>query len=586
MPDAVQLRYSVLLPGSTGSYPVVIQYTGYDSGTIGGSAYQEGNTWLSEDVDMGLLNSGYAVMGVSIRGTGCSTGKFNFYSSDWGTDGAQAVQWAAQQPWSTGQIGMYDWSWGGISQLFVASERPANLVCIAPGEVTTDVLRDVAGPGGILNPLFPTLWWATILDSWTYNLQNAESDGDTEGVANAMHNYAVGQATSPPTDIHPYEDAWWVQRDLRAATANIDIPVLSLELWQDEEVGPRGGYYQELLNPHTTWYVGSNGEHDTYVNDQFRAQLLTPFFDHYLKGINNGFQKSNRVQLWMETSAAGAPMSSDAQLELAEPAWVIELPSLPIPVTPVTLHLSGAGTLCTTSAPPTASGVTYEVLPGPTVNDGLVGSITGGEGGPPSEYTWELDVLVPGTYAAFTTGPLVQDLTLSGSASLNLWISSAAPDTDIQATITEVRPDGQELYVQRGWLNVSQRAIDPQLSNKLRPVHLQTLASVALLEPGIPVEARVEINKFTHTFRTGSALRLIIDGPSNTGDWAFASEAGTTNTVWCDADHPSALVVGLLSTQQAPVGYPAPNTLIGQPCRSNTINVPIEPTVAWLETLP
>ncbi len=102
-------------------------------------------------------------MGLSIRGTGCSSGTFDLFGPDWGLDGAMAVEWAAAQPRSTGQIGMYDWSYAGLSQLFVASERPASLKAIAPGMVVTDPLRDVGAPGGVPNVEFPALWYATFL---------------------------------------------------------------------------------------------------------------------------------------------------------------------------------------------------------------------------------------------------------------------------------------------------------------------------------------------------------------------------------------------------------------------------------------
>jgi hypothetical protein len=211
------------------------------------------------------------------------------------------------------------------------------------------------------------------------------------------------------------------------------------------------------------------------------------------------------------------------------------------------------------------------------VNDGVVGAVTGGAGGPVSEETWSLSLLVPGTSLEFTTGPFSQTVTLSGSAALNLWISSTLPVSDVQVTLTEVRPDGYELYLQRGWLSLEQRALDPELATQLRPAHRQTVASLEPLLPGVVVAASVEINKFTHTFRPGSALRVTIDAPSSTGDWGFAATAGGVNTVWCGSDHPSELVVGLLSTYPINVGFPAPDTLVGQPSRKNRRAIPAIP---------
>ncbi len=394
-------------------------------------------------------------------------------------------------------------------------------------------------------------------------------------------NLALGQLTSPVlASEHPFEDAFWAERNLLDRIGQINVPVLSMEDWQDEEVGPRGGYYQERLNPDTTWYVGTNGQHDIYVNRRFRTQLIA-FLDHFAQGAANGFEQSPKVQLWMDVTSDGAPNASDEQLEGARPGWVVELPRLPIPVQPVPLFLGAWGLLTTETTAPQAGRPTYVALPGPIVNNGIFGAITGAAGGPISEETWDSVPVLHGGALTFTTAPFTQTVTLSGSASLNLWISSLAPDTDVQATLTEVRPDGQEQYVQRGWLSVVQRALDSALSTPLRPVHRQTLNALEPLEPDVPVEARVEINKFTHAFRPGSCLRLIIDAPSGTGDWTFGALAGTPNTIWCGPEHPSALVVGLLSTDPAPVGYPAPNTLVGQPCRPNTIAVPRSPVITW-----
>src|SRR4051812_30005555 len=85
-PDGGQLRYSVLLPQATGRFPVALKYDGYDAGTIGGAAYQAGDSWESSALDSRLLAAGYAVVGVSMRGTGCSSGTFGVFSPSWGSD--------------------------------------------------------------------------------------------------------------------------------------------------------------------------------------------------------------------------------------------------------------------------------------------------------------------------------------------------------------------------------------------------------------------------------------------------------------------------------------------------------------------
>src|SRR5208337_1514830 len=140
--DGLNLRYSVLLPKGEGPFPVILNYSGYDPGAIGGLAYLHNDTAMSRSLDRTLLEHGYAVMGINARGTGCSEGTFDFLGRNYGLDGADAVEWAAKQPWSSGAVGMANWSWAGMSQVATASERPPHLRAIAPGMVLTDPRLD------------------------------------------------------------------------------------------------------------------------------------------------------------------------------------------------------------------------------------------------------------------------------------------------------------------------------------------------------------------------------------------------------------------------------------------------------------
>src|SRR3712207_1340500 len=149
--DGTQLRYTVTLPSADGRFPVAMVYDGYCEGT--------GPTKCN-DIEMAtkLVESGYAVVGVSMRGTGCSTGTFDFRAPEEHTDGAAAVEWAARQPWSTGRVGMFGDSFPGLSQPGVAALRPRGLKAIVPFQIVDDVYRDVAYPGGISNGEFGAFW--------------------------------------------------------------------------------------------------------------------------------------------------------------------------------------------------------------------------------------------------------------------------------------------------------------------------------------------------------------------------------------------------------------------------------------------
>ena len=96
-------------------------------------------------------------------------------------DGAAAIEWAAQQPWSNGRLGMLGDSFPGITQVGVAALRPPHLDAIAPFQVTTDLYRDVGYPGGITNTGFGAFWAGVDQPNNSYRsgLQQAVATGDS-----------------------------------------------------------------------------------------------------------------------------------------------------------------------------------------------------------------------------------------------------------------------------------------------------------------------------------------------------------------------------------------------------------------------
>lgn len=547
MKDGVRLKYTVLLPPGAGPWPVLFQYEGYNAGSFPDRGFEQ---YKHE-----LLADGYAIFGVSLRGTACSGGVFDLFSREWAEDGAAAVEWAAVQPWSNGRIGMFSLSFAGIMQLWVAAEQPPHLVSIAPGQVVVDTYRDVGYPGGIPNNTFPPLWMAAMQLDWAEAGQLAMSDGDAEcGVNLASHN-----ALNLPDNfivngfMHQTDDDWHEQRSMRNRLGLIEVPVLGMQSWQDEQTGPRGGHHFDYLNPETSWIVSVNGQHGMYTQSPRFLALLHDWFDYTLKGTDNGFEDIPRVQLWHEMDAV-----------TRNPTWVTTAARWPMPRRPLKLKLRAGGQLSPQPAAPGESPDSFVYpVPGPS---GGYETVSGG---------WNRTPAVMAGSAAYTTGAMPEDLSFAGEASADLWVSATAPDADLQVTLTEVRPDGQEVYVQRGWLRLSHRALDEQKSTVLRPVHPHTAGNVADLPLNEPVLARVEVLPFAHTFRRGSALRLWIDTPSLTGLWDFLiSPVPAQISIHHDPDHPSQLVLGYIDAGPAPVPLPACRSLAGQDCRADTRGIP------------
>lgn len=577
MADGAQLEYTVDLPASTGTNPVAMVYDGYCEGAGPLSCNDP-------QAASALLAAGYAVLGVSIRGTNCSTGTFDPFSAQEWSDGAGAIEWAARQPWSDGHVGLFGLSFPGVTQIGVAAERPPHLDAIAPFQAATDLYRDVAAPGGLPNTGFGSFWGLANQPRGSYGVgvQQAARTRDS-GCAQAQ---ATHLAAEPSNNIfvqgiqHLWDDPYWQGREPGAHADRIGVPALSCLTWQDDEISSRGSFdLLSDLDPTRTWVIGSNGYHGMCEGGTPRIiNQLVAFFDRFVKAESNGFENTPHVQIWHDasTSSAGEHV----------PAWTSTFRSYPLPVRPLALYLRPSSELST--ARPKGDGAPKQyAYPGPALGteDGLVFG--------QHNLLWKAEE-PPGASLSFTTPALVRDTEFFGSGSANIWMSSTAPasandatgfpagfagvgrDTDLQITLTEVRPDGQEVYVARGWLRASHRALDRKRSTALAPYHTDQERDAQPLVSGRPTYLRVQLWPFDYVFRKGSSVRMWIDAPTGaTGGWSFDFiKTPGINRIYADAHHPSAIVLGYLPGGHAEAPLPACDTLLNQPCRQNQAPVP------------
>jgi hypothetical protein len=327
--------------------------------------------------------------------------------------------------------------------------------------------------------------------------------------------------------------------------------------------------------------VASNGYH---AGCELTAPLIThelvAFFNRFVKGAHNGFARTPHVQIWHDahTNSAGHNV----------PSWITTFRSYrAILVRPLALYFRSGGALSLTPPRGKAEPDRY-AYPGPAL--GTEDGVVFGQ----HNLLWKGEE-PPGASLGYTTPPLTRDTEFFGSGSANIWLSSTAlptatgagadfpvglsglgADTDLQITLTEVRPDGQEVYVARGWLRASHRALDRARSTALAPYQADQQTGARPLVPGRPTYMRVQLWPFDYVFRKGSSLRLWIDAPTGeTGGWSFDFiKTPEINSVYADAHHPSAIVLGYLPRGHARAPRPACDTLLNQPCRRNAASVP------------
>ncbi len=611
MRDGTTLAANVVLPGPVedGPYPTVVEYSGYTPADPEGQGFGDLFTPL-----------GYAYVGVNMRGTGCSGGSFRYFEYAQSVDGYDVIEAVAAQPWVfENRVGMVGVSYPGISQLFVAQTQPPSLAAITPFSVIDDSYNSTLSPGGILNTGFAVEWTEDRVDQAQPAI---DPDGvilDEGGQGWAKERIAAGDEMCAanqalrlqnPDLIGEVFDSPFYEADVgdeiapRLFVDRITVPTFVAGAWQDEQTGGRFATMLDRFTGTDRLYVSlMNGLHTESIGPANFARWIE-FLDLYVArrtpslatartiapilaaglfgtgelelppdrfaGMTHGealavFENEPAVRVLFEEGAAdGTPARTPL------PRFVEEFDAWPIPeVEPTEWFLGSDGALLTEPEPDNGR-AGYLALP-----DGIPATFYDGN----SSDLWRVDVEwdwqepAPGTAATFLTPPLDETVTMIGSASADLWASSNLGDTDFEVTLSEVRPDGQEMYVQSGWLRASHRALDEAASTELWPVHTHLAADAEPLAGGDGGSGfdlvRVEIFPFAHVFRAGSQIRLSVDAPGgNRPVWVFDTIAGGEQVqIALGGDYPSKIVLPVVPGLDPPAEHPECGALRGQPCR-------------------
>jgi len=589
-----------------GPFPTVIEYSGYP-------AADPENPQPSTLIASAL---GFATVGVNMRGSGCSGGVLDLFDYPTTADGYDVVETVAAQPWVLhGKVGMVGISFPGISQLFVAGARPPHLAAIAPLSVIADIYRAPGFPGGIFNDGFAQRW----LEERKEDAEPAPAGGQAyaqirveDGDLTCLANQRLRLQTLDPIEFvqsHPYyEPALMDARSPRTWVSEIKVPVFFAGAWQDEQTGSHFASMLHLLPKRRNVKITlANGVHATPIEPEvlwrwlefldlyvarevpgaarvapfaglIYAEILgdeapvPPLPDDRFAGVatwrraKKRFEADSRVRVLFENGAGSeTPGLPAPTFELGFAKWP------PQEARARAFWFGADGVLL--GAPPAGADEGVDAFaPDPSLRPMQTlpgdGDADSWDLIPP--YDWQ--PLPDGAALAWSTPPLGAPVTIVGPGSVDLWLRSSAEDTDLQVTLSEVRGDGLETYVQSGWLRASHRALDPKTSTETdpRPTHLAQDA--APLPAGVFTQVRIGIFPVAHVFRAGSRIRVSIEAPG--GDrtrWAFATPETmglVTNEVSHTAAQPSRLVLPVLDGVAPPPEAPPCPGLRGQPCRA------------------
>jgi predicted acyl esterase len=589
---------------SQGPYPTLIEYSGYGYADPAGP--QNGIAILAN-----LM--GFTVVDVNMRGTGCSGGAYDFFEPLQNLDGYDVIETIARQPWVLhNKVGMMGISYGAISQLFTGQEDPPSLAAIAPLS-TIDATQTTLYPGGILNTGFAVAWAQERVhdaepasanggQSWAYQRvqqgdQVCKDNQVLHGEAANLLDKVRANDHYVPSVADPLAPITFVDK--------IKVPVFMACQWTDEQTG---GHCADLAEHFTgtqrKWFTFTNGNHvdsldpatynrwcdflSLYVAQQTPATTCAPngpgapVIYNQAMGVNGQTMPPDPIQ--QQPTYAGALAAFEAlpsirilfdsgagsQPGFPDPGFEQSWPSFPIPGTTARAwYLSNDGAL--TDGPPARAGAdmfTWNPAARP-LNDFSGDTASGDLWTASPTYKW---VDPPaGSAVSYLTSPLTSNTTVIGAGTLHVWVRSSTPDVDLQTTVSEVRPDGKETFVQNGWLRASERKLDSQKSTPLEPVLSLRAADVSPLPSGRFAEMTIPLYYEGHVYRAGSRIRVTITAPN--GDqpiWSFSETTpnGTASVAIAHtAQMPSSLLLPVVPNVSVPTGLPPCPGLRGEPCR-------------------
>ncbi len=506
MDDGLDMDADVFRPIADGRYPVILTYGVYAKGL----AYQDGyplqwekmvadhpeilegssnayQNWEVTDPERWVPH-GYAVVRVDSRGAGWSPGFMDPNGPREIADLCQCIEWAGTQPWSNGKVGMLGISYYASNQWRVAGEHPPHLAAIIPWEGQNDRYRDSGYHGGILSE-FQKVWAKHQVANIQYGLgaRARKSRVTGESVAGPV-SLSDDELAKNRVDVfeelkkHPLDDAW--HRERSADLSKVTVPLLTCANWGGQGIHPRGNFNGFIETASRQKWLEAHGDsHWSLFSSGYGLALQKRFFDHFLKGLDNGWETTPRVTLNIRHPGERFVLRHEHEWPLARTRWT-------------KLYLDPARAA---------------LSPEPVAAEGRV----------------EYEAMGRGATFSWTVG---RETEITGPMAAKLFVSSSTADADLFLIVRVFDPDGRELTfmgstdpntpIANGWLRASHRRLDSARSLPYRPYHAHD--RVEPLTPGRVYECDVEIVPSCIVVPAGWRLALTVRGK----DYEFEGEIG------------------------------------------------------------
>lgn len=445
----IRLDADVYWPDAPGEFPVLVMRQPYGRAIASTVVYAHPRWYAAQ---------GYIVVIQDVQGCGTSGGNFDPFGPQEIQDGYDTVQWAAHLPGSNGQVGMYGFSYQGMTQLYAAQTQPPALKALCPAMSVADLYRGWFYEGGAFR-LQANLSWAIQLAA--LNAQRHHDDMAYQVLRQALTYPAWEQmpATMAET-LHKYApfyfewfahntiDEYW--RSRHPKIAEIDLPMFHVGGWFDPYLRGTLDLFQKMRSQakapqllmvgpwgHLPWgqQLGDRNYGPAAQNPIDYLQIR--WFDHWLKDIDTGLLDNEPVNVF----------SIGNHQWQAYPDWP------PVPRQVYYFHSNGlastrtdAGTI--TPIPPSQ----FDTIPDVLVHDPWrpVPSCGGHSTWPAgqkarSHLDDRADVLT------YTTEPASEPLQLCGEVLVSVQVQCSHPSFDLCAVLSQVEPDGTVMTLTQGY---------------------------------------------------------------------------------------------------------------------------------------